>query len=70
MLAIHPGQVEIINAAFTPSAEEIAEAERIVAAFDGGVGVASFLGGKMLDAPHLKQAQNVLSFAAAIAARP
>ncbi len=68
MLAIHPDQVDIVNAAFSPSAGEIAEAKRIVAAFGDGAGVAS-LDGKMLDAPHLKQAQNVLALAAAIAAR-
>ena len=69
MLAIHPDQVDIINAAFTPSADEIADAQRVVAAFADGAGVAS-LNGKMLDAPHLRQAQNVLALVAAIAARP
>jgi citrate lyase subunit beta/citryl-CoA lyase len=59
MLAIHPDQVDIINAAFTPSAEDVAHARRVVAAFAGGVGVAS-LDGKMLDQPHLKQAQHIL----------
>jgi citrate lyase subunit beta/citryl-CoA lyase len=41
MFAIHPGQIESINAAFAPNAEELDEARRIVAAFedniDGGV---------------------------------
>ncbi|HLY06391.1 MAG TPA: CoA ester lyase [Rhizomicrobium sp.] len=59
MLAIHPDQVDIINAAFTPSAEDVAHAHRVVAAFAGGVGVAS-LDGKMLDQPHLKQARHIL----------
>jgi len=60
-LAIHPDQVDIINAAFTPSAEAIAEAQRIVAAFaeSGNSGVTS-LDGKMLDRPHLAAAQKVL----------
>ncbi len=62
MLAIHPDQVAVINAAFTPSAGEIAHAERVVAAFAAGTGVVS-LDGKMLDAPHLKQAQHVLEMA-------
>lgn len=69
MLAIHPDQVEIINAAFTPSAGEVAQARRVVAAFAGGAGVAS-LDGKMLDKPHLMQAQNVLALAEAAATRP
>jgi citrate lyase subunit beta/citryl-CoA lyase len=67
MLAIHPDQVKVINAAFTPSFEEVAQAERIVAAFADGAGVAS-LGGRMLDAPHLKQARNLLALADVIAA--
>ena len=62
MLAIHPDQVEIINAAFTPSPDEVAQAARIVAAFAGGAGVTS-LDGNMLDRPHLKQAQNILALA-------
>ena len=68
MLAIHPAQVEPINAAFTPSSDDVAHAQKIVAAFAGGKGVAS-LDGKMLDQPHLKQAQHILSLAKAIAER-
>lgn len=59
--AIHPAQVDIINEGFRPSADEVAHAERVIAAFDGiGDGVAS-LDGVMLDLPHLKQARNVLA---------
>ena len=60
-LAIHPDQVAPINAAFTPSAEAVARARRVVAAFDSqpGVGVVA-LDGVMLDVPHLKQARAVL----------
>ncbi len=62
MMAIHPSQVAIINAAFTPSADVIAHARRVVAEFDKhpGAGVLS-LDGAMLDLPHLKQAQRVLA---------
>jgi len=60
MLAIHPDQVDVINSAFTPSAADVDYALRVVAAFAGGAGVAS-LDGKMLDQPHLKQAQHVLA---------
>lgn len=59
-IAIHPDQVPIINAAFTPSAEEIAHAERVIAAFAGGAGAVS-LDGKMLDIPHLKAARRLLA---------
>lgn len=65
MLAIHPDQVEPINAAFTPSAADIEHATKVVAAFGAGTGVAS-LDGKMLDQPHLKQAKHVLALAAAL----
>ena len=65
MLAIHPDQVETINAAFTPSASDVEHAKRVVAAFANGAGVAS-LDGKMLDQPHLKQARHVLELSEAL----
>jgi citrate lyase subunit beta/citryl-CoA lyase len=62
MLAIHPDQVPVINAAFSPSPEEIAQAERIVAAFDANPGAGTVgLDGAMLDMPHLKRAKAVLA---------
>jgi citrate lyase subunit beta/citryl-CoA lyase len=68
MLAIHPDQVAPINAAFTPSPEDVAHARKVVAAFASGAGVAS-LDGKMLDQPHLKQARHVLAMDEAIRSR-
>ena len=64
-LAIHPDQVPVINAAFTPSADDIAQAEEIVAAFEAhpDAGVLS-VGGRMVDRPHLVQARRVLERAA------
>jgi len=64
-LAIHPAQVPIINAAFTPSDEEVRHAAEIVAAFEAqpNAGVLS-VGGKMVDRPHLVQARRVLERAA------
>nr|MBA3525960.1 HpcH/HpaI aldolase/citrate lyase family protein [Sphingomonas sp.] len=64
-LAIHPDQVAVINAAFTPSAEEIAHARSVVDAFDAqpGAGVLA-VGGSMIDRPHLEQARRVLGRAA------
>jgi citrate lyase subunit beta / citryl-CoA lyase len=60
-LAIHPAQVPVINAAFTPSSDEVTHAEAIVAAFEAhpDAGVLS-VGGKMVDRPHLVQARRVL----------
>lgn len=61
MLAIHPAQVDVINAAFTPSAEELAHAQMIVDLFaaNPGVGTIGYQGG-MLDRPHLSRAQQML----------
>ena len=61
-LAIHPDQIASINAAFTPSADDIALAEEIIAAFaaDPLAGVLS-VGGRMVDRPHLTQAQALLA---------
>lgn len=66
MMAIHPSQVKIINAAFTPSADVVAHARRVVAEFakHPGAGVLS-IDGAMVDAPHLKQALRILAQSAA-----
>ncbi|MEY2521574.1 MAG: citrate lyase subunit beta / citryl-CoA lyase [Ilumatobacteraceae bacterium] len=63
-VAIHPCQVAIINEGFTPSSEELSEAAAIVAAFAdrAGAGAVS-LDGRMLDRPHLLQAEQVLASA-------
>ena len=61
MLAIHPAQVEVINAAFEPSAEEIERAQRIVELFEQHPGAGTIgLDGRMIDRPHLVQAQRLL----------
>ena len=61
-LAIHPDQVAVINAAFTPSQSDIEHARAVIAAFDDNpeAGVLS-VGGKMIDRPHLVQAQRILA---------
>jgi len=65
MMAIHPAQVPIINAAFTPSAAEVAHARAVVALFAANPGAGALqLGGRMVDAPHLKAAQKLLALAA------
>lgn len=62
MLAIHPAQVPVINAAFTPTTQEIADAQEIVQLFADNPG-AGTIGhkGRMLDRPHLSRAQQVLA---------
>lgn len=61
-IAIHPDQVAIIHEVFTPSAQEIDWAKKVVATFESnpGAGVLT-LDGKMLDRPHLVLAQRLLT---------
>ena len=62
MMAIHPAQVEIINAGFSPSEDEIAWARSVVEAFAAAPGIGALkLAGKMVDRPHLIQARRVLA---------
>jgi len=69
-MAIHPAQVAIINAVFTPSPEALARAQAIVDAFaarpDAGV---VGIGGVMYDRPHLVRAQQLLARAASASRR-
>jgi citrate lyase beta subunit len=62
-MAIHPGQVEVFNRAFSPSEEEIAQAERLLAAFRvheaAGSGVFT-LDGRMVDRPIVVAAERLL----------
>jgi citrate lyase subunit beta/citryl-CoA lyase len=60
-LAIHPAQVPVINAVFTPSQEQIEKAKAIVAAFAAKPGAGTVgIDGKMYDRPHLVRAQALL----------
>jgi citrate lyase subunit beta/citryl-CoA lyase len=61
-LAIHPLQVPIINEVFTPSAEALAKARAIVAAFAANPGAGAIgIDGVMYDRPHLLRAQRLLT---------
>lgn len=60
-LAIHPAQVAGINAAFTPSDEEMAEARAIAAGADASGGAVFRLGNRMIDMPHMKAAQRLIA---------
>ena len=63
-IAIHPNQVQIINDAFTPSAEEIAHARAVIDIFAANPEAGTLsMDGKMLDKPHLTQAERVVAFA-------
>ena len=67
--AIHPSQIALANAVFSPTAKEVERAERILVALKEaeaqGKGAAS-LDGKMIDAASEKMAKNLLATAAAI----
>ena len=56
---VHPSVVPILNAAFTPSADEIAWAERVLEAAKGGEG-AFTVDGRMVDAPIIARAHKIL----------
>jgi len=60
--AIHPAQIERIHAALAPSAEEIAYAEKIIAADKAAGGNVALLDGKFIEAPVVKKAKRVLAF--------
>ncbi len=65
-LCIHPDQVAVVNAAFMPSTDEIARAERILAAFakSEAKGIASIeVDGGFVDYPIVAQAERVLALA-------
>lgn len=61
-LVIHPSQVDVVNTAFMPSADEVAYARAVVAAAMGASGAFRFQD-KMIDAPHLKNATRILALA-------
>jgi citrate lyase subunit beta/citryl-CoA lyase len=69
---IHPNQIDPCNAAFSPAAEEVAQAHKIIAAFDlpenQGKGVVA-LDGRMVERLHADMARRTVAIAAAIAGR-
>ena len=60
-LCIHPKQVAIVNAAFSPTAAELAWARRVVDAAAAADGAAVAVDGKMVDAPVLMRARRLLA---------
>lgn len=64
-LCIHPRQVAVINDCFTPGADEVAWAQRVVAADANAGGAAVAVDGKMVDRPVVLRAQSILADAAA-----
>jgi citrate lyase subunit beta / citryl-CoA lyase len=68
---IHPGNVEILNKSFSPTPEEIAHSQKLIAAFEqslaAGRASASFEG-RMIDYPHYEKAKKILARSAKIEA--
>jgi citrate lyase subunit beta / citryl-CoA lyase len=65
-IAIHPAQVAGINESFMPSPDEVEHAQRVLDAFAANPGAGTIgLDGKMIDIPHLKQAERVMAQARA-----
>jgi citrate lyase subunit beta / citryl-CoA lyase len=68
---IHPGQIDACNAIFTPPAEEVAHARRIIAAFEQPENAsrgAIQLDGQMVERLHAEMARRTIAIADAIAA--
>lgn len=63
---IHPDQIPVVNEVFTPSAEEVEHARRVLAAYreatNAGVGAIA-IGVEMIDAANLRMARRTLEFA-------
>jgi len=67
---IHPGQIDACNTIFTPPAEEVAEARKIIAAFDLPENAASGaiqINGRMVERLHAEMARRTIAIADAIA---
>ncbi len=71
-ITIHPDQVPVVNEAFTPSADELAEAEELLAAFEEAQAegrMAFSFRGQMVDVPHLTRARKIVDRAKAAGLR-
>ncbi|SAK79663.1 HpcH/HpaI aldolase [Caballeronia fortuita] len=62
-LCIHPKQIAHVNAAFTPNADEIDWAKRVLKAVEKSKGSATTVDGKMVDVPIILKARDVLQSA-------
>ena len=63
-ISIHPNQIDVINDAFTPTSEQVAEALALIEAFDQAQAegkMAFTFNGQMVDAPHLNRAQALVA---------
>jgi len=63
-LTIHPDQIDVVNAAFSPTPQELKAAQELLAAAESEPGAFRWKG-QMVDKPHLKQAEKIVDRAAA-----
>ena len=68
--SIHPKQLPIIHAAFTPSAAEIAKAKKVIAAFEAAPAGLVVVEGELIELPVVRSMYRKLAVAQRIAARP
>jgi citrate lyase beta subunit len=66
---IHPAQIDVVNRVFSPTADEVADAQGLIAAYEAGLasgaGVTTFKG-KLVEVIHVVEAKRVLALAAAV----
>lgn len=70
-ITIHPAQIDVVNAAFSPTAEDLDEALRLLEAFEAAQAegkIAFSFEGKMVDVPHLARANRIVDRARLVAA--
>ncbi|MFA1541889.1 HpcH/HpaI aldolase/citrate lyase family protein [Actinomadura monticuli] len=61
---VHPAQIPVVHAAFTPSAQDVARAEDVLARFEAaGSGVVLDAGGRLIDAAVIRLARRTLATA-------
>lgn len=63
---IHPGHIPTIHAAFAPSAEEVAYARRVIAAYAESTTGLAVVDGKLIEKPVIREAERILANAAAV----
>jgi citrate lyase subunit beta/citryl-CoA lyase len=67
MLCIHPKQVAAVNAAFSPTAAEVAWAHKVLEAARRSQGAAVAVDGRMIDRPVILKAERILGEARGLA---
>jgi len=61
--AVHPKQIQVLNAVFTPSEEEVARARRIIAEFESADTGLVVIDGKLIEKPVLREMHRIVSIA-------